>query len=55
MAKAKRRAKTGKRKSGKRRKTSGRKAKGHIPLKILEKRQKRLTAIVKSRGGKVSS
>lgn len=55
MAKAKRRAKKASRKSSKRRKTSGRKAKGHIPLKILEKRQKRLTSIVKARGGKVSS
>ncbi len=27
--------------------------KGHIPLKILEKRLKHLVAIVKKRGGKV--
>lgn len=37
-----------------RRKGTKRKAKGQIPLKILEKRQKRLTAIVKSRGGKTA-
>lgn len=53
MSKKKSRKKTG-RKGGTKRKAA-RKAKGHIPLKILEKRQKRLTSIVKSRGGKVSS
>lgn len=52
MAKKKSRKKAG-RKGTKRK--AARKAKGHIPLKLLEKRQKRLTSIVKSRGGKVSS
>ena len=33
------------------RKKSSKKSKGHIPLKILEKRLGRLTRIVKSRGG----
>ncbi len=48
MAKKKSRKKAGRKSSGRRK---AKKAKGHIPLKILEKRQKRLTAIVKSRGG----
>lgn len=43
-----------KRKKSVKRKKAGRKSKGHIPLKILEKRAKRLNAIVKGRGGKVS-
>lgn len=34
------------------RKKSKKKAKGHVPLKILEKRLGKLTRIVKSRGGK---
>jgi hypothetical protein len=52
MAKKKSRKKAGRRGGTKRK--AARKAKGHIPLKILEKRQKRLTSIVKSRGGHVS-
>ncbi len=31
-----------------------RSSKGHVPLKVLEKRARRLNAIVKARGGKVS-
>lgn len=34
------------------RKKAKTKAKGHVPLKILEKRLGKLTRIVKSRGGK---
>jgi hypothetical protein len=49
---AKKRKKAGKKKAARRKGTK--KAKGHIPLKILERRQKKLTAIVKSRGGKVA-
>jgi hypothetical protein len=30
------------------------KSKGHVPLKVLVKRLKHLTAIVKKRGGKTS-
>jgi hypothetical protein len=48
MAKKKRKAHKGKARKAK-------KAKGHIPLKILEKRAKRLVGIVRGRGGKVAT
>lgn len=35
------------------RRRKSRKGKGHVPLKVLEKRLKHLMHIVKSRGGKV--
>jgi hypothetical protein len=46
--------KVSKKKGRKKRAKKSRSRKGTIPLQILEKRQKRLTALVKKRGGTVA-
>lgn len=53
MARKRKRKTPTKRRTAKRRKT--RKSKGHVPLKILERRLTKLRAIVKKRGGKVAA
>jgi hypothetical protein len=51
VAAGKKAARTRARKKGKRRAKKRRGGKGQIPLDVLEKRQRRLTRIVKKRGG----